>query len=89
MQTEMLLKVVNKWKAENLEIASPYSKRHIQSAFAKIGKSISKDIIEIYTTFGGLADEMMDSNLLSFWTLDQLVYENSSRKSDFVLFGDF
>jgi hypothetical protein len=89
MNQETLQKIVEKWKDENLELVSPYSVEQVQKNFDKIGKLVSKDILQIYTTFGGIADENIDSNLLSFWTLEQLVVENSSRKSDFILFGDF
>lgn len=89
MKKEILQKVIEKWKMESLEIISPYSEKQIQNSFDKIGELVSRDVLQIYTTFGGLADEVMDSNLLSFWTLDQLVSENLLHKSGFVLFGDF
>lgn len=89
MLKETLRKISEKWKKENLKTVSPYSKEQIQDTFDKIGKLVSKDIFQIYTTFGGLADGEMDSNLLSFWNLNQLVAENSSLKSNLTLFGDF
>lgn len=89
MNQKILQKIVEKWKDENLEVVSPYSAKQVQNNFDKIGKSVSKDVFQVYTTFGGIADENMDSNLLSFWTLEQLVVENSSHKSDVILFGDF
>ena len=89
MQKEILQKIVEKWKNDNLEISLPYTKNQVLKSFAKIGKQVSNDILEVYTTFGGLADDGIDSNLMSFWTLDQLESENLSRKSEFTFFGDF
>ncbi|MEO6588158.1 MAG: hypothetical protein ABIP06_02420 [Pyrinomonadaceae bacterium] len=86
---EILQKIVEKWKGENLEIISAYSEKQVRGEFDKIGELISKDVLQVYKTIGGIADQDMDSNLLSFWTLEQIVAENSSHKSDFVLFGDF
>ncbi len=89
MNREILQKVIEKWKGENLEIISPYSEKQIQNSFDKIGKSVSKDVLQVYMTCGGLADGKMDSNLLSFWGLEQAVTENLEFKTDFTLFGDF
>ncbi len=86
---EILRKVSEKWKRENLDIVPPYSKEQIQNSFDKIGKLVSRDIFQVYTTFGGLTDCQIDSNLLSFWSLEQLVAENSECKSEFTAFGDF
>lgn len=89
MHKEILQKISEKWKKENLEIVSPYSEEKIQNSFDKIGKLVSKDIFQVYTTFGGMSEGEMDSNLLSFWNPDQLVVENSRLKSNLILFGDF
>lgn len=89
MNKEILQKISEKWKKENLELVSPYSEEHIQNSFDKIGKLVSKDIFQVYTTFGGMSEGEIDCNLLSFWNLNQLVVENTSLKSDLALFGDF
>jgi len=89
MNIEIFQKIVQKWKGENLGILSPYSEKQIQNSFDKIGKSVSKDIFQVYLNVGGLADGKMDSNLLSFWSLEQIVAENLKYKTDFTLFGDF
>jgi hypothetical protein len=89
MQNEILEKVIGKWKKEELEIVTPYSEAQVRDAFDKIGKSITKDIIQIYTSVGAVSNEDTDSNLLCFWDLDYLVKENLTYKSNFALFGDF
>lgn len=88
MQNEILEKVIEKWKKEELETVQPYSKTQVREAFDKIGKSVSKDVIQIYTFIGSMNDNM-DLNLLCFWNLDKLVTENLNHKSGFTLFGDF
>lgn len=88
MQNEILEKVIQKWKNEELDIFPPYSETQVREAFDKIGKSVSKDVIQIYTFIGSMNDNM-DLNLLCFWNLDNLVTENLNHKSDFTLFGDF
>ena len=89
MNKEILQKISEKWKKENLELVPCYSEEQIQNSFDKIGRLVSKDILQVYTTFGGMSEGEMDSNLLSFWNLDQFVGENKSLKSDLALFGDF
>ena len=83
-------KIFEKWQAEGLQVVSPYSEEQIKNSFDKIGKSVSADVLRVYTSFGGIDwNQPMDSNLLSFWTLDQIVAENSARRSELVFFGDF
>lgn len=88
MQNEILENVIQKWKNEELEVVQPYSETQVREAFDKIGKSVSKDIIQIYTSIGSMNDTM-DLNLLCFWNLGNLVTENLNHKSKFTLFGDF
>lgn len=89
MLEEILSKVIEKLKTEKIQIASPFSEEYILSSFEKIDKSVSKDIIKLYTTIGGYVDENMDNNLFSLWTLKQLITENSKYRSNFTLFGDY
>ena len=89
MQNEILEKVIEKWKKEELKIVQSYSETQVRDAFNKIGKSVSKDIIQIYTSIGAIDNNDTDSNLLCFWDLDYLINENLTYKSDFALFGDF
>lgn len=88
MQNALLEKVIEKWKKEELKIVQPYSETQVREAFDKIGKLVSKDVMQIYTSIGSMNDNM-DLNLLCFWNLDNLVTENLNHKSEFTLFGDF
>ena len=80
MLTKVIENVLDKWKSEGLELALPNSEKEITRIFAKIGKKISKDIIQLYSTIGGNSNGRMDNNLLSFWTLEDLIEENSKQK---------
>ncbi len=51
MLAQLLLKIVQKWKSESVEIISPYSEEQIKNSFDKIGKPVSKDILQVYTIF--------------------------------------
>lgn len=89
MLNEKLVKVVQQWKKEGLEISPPSSEQQIIDCFQKIKKPISKDVLEFYIFTGGVSEGEMDSELFSFWTLKEIIEENLRLKSEVALFADF
>ena len=95
MLKEKLAKVINRWHKENLGLVSPYSERRILDSFAAVGNLISNDVFELYNVVGGMSDGEIDLTLLSFWSLEQVIKENSLKseytllESEYTLFADF
>lgn len=89
MLNEKLVKVVEHWKKEGLEISLPNSEQEIIDCFQKIKKPISEDVLEFYMFTGGTSEGRMDLELFSFWTLEEIIKENSSLKSELALFADY
>lgn len=92
MLKSKLKQVVDGWKKEHLELAVSCSEKTVIDAFVRIGRLISKDIIELYSYVGGMADGSSDSKLFSLWTLDEVMKENSPSKSlnsEYTYFGDW
>ena len=89
MLNEKLVKVVEQWKKEGLEISPPSSEQQIIDCFQKIKKPISEDVLEFYIFTGGTSEGRMDLELFSFWTLEEIIKENLRLKSEMALFADF
>lgn len=82
-----LQKVNELWKKEGLSLAKPLLPTQLTRAFEKFNIPISKDVIEVYSTLGGMED--CESELFfSFWSIDQILEENEPN-SEFIAFADF
>jgi hypothetical protein len=85
---ETLQKVNDLWKKEGLSLAKPFLPAQLTGTFGKLGVRLSKDVIEVYSTLGGMTDGEMDSECLSFWAIERILKENAP-KSEFIYFADF
>lgn len=88
MLKEKLAKAIKRWQKENLGISPPNSEQQVIDCFLTIERLISKDILELYTYFGGMTDGDMSTRLLSVWTLETIIKENLA-SSELTYFADF
>lgn len=88
MLKENLIKVKEKWRQECVKVAEPLSKYEITKKFSDYGFIISQDVVEVFSTIGGFSEEGMDSECLSFWTVEKILNENE-QNSERVYFADF
>ncbi|HXG83146.1 MAG TPA: hypothetical protein VNI84_03875 [Pyrinomonadaceae bacterium] len=88
MLKEKLSKAINRWQEENIKLSPPETEQEIIDCFLAIESLISKDILEFYSAFGGMVDDVMDNSLLSIWTLEKIKQENST-VSELTYFADF
>ncbi len=88
MLKEKLAKDIKRWQEENIRLSPPNSEQQVIDCFLVIESLISKDILEFYTNFGGMIDYDMDESLLSVWTLETIMKENSV-SSELTCFADF
>ena len=85
---EILIKVNKKWQDECLKLAEPLSEEDVIEKFANHGILLSLDVVEVYSTIGGMDENDSDSELLTFWTVEKILRENDSN-TDKVYFADF
>lgn len=88
MLIENVKKVERIWKSEGLNIAEPLSKNAVIESFAELNKRLSKDVIEVYSNLGGMADDDVDSICFTFWTVKKIIAENEL-SNELTFFADF
>lgn len=88
MFQENLEKVREKWELEGLNLAEPLSESDVIDSFTSLGISISKDVVEVYSNLNGFDENGMDSECLSFWTIEKILRENEAN-SEYIYFADF
>lgn len=88
MLKENLKKVKEKWELEGLNLAKPLSENDVISFFANLRVAISNDMVEVFSNLNGFDDNDMDSECLSFWTVERKLQENEPN-SEYVYFADF
>jgi len=86
--SENLIKVNQKWRDEELKLALPVLEEEIIEAFTKLGISLARDAVEVYSTLGGFAEDDLDSECLTFWTVEKILRENDFN-AEKVYFADF
>ncbi len=88
MLQKNLEKVKEHWKLEHLKLAEPLSENEIITIFAKLGILLSSDVIKVYSNLNGFNENDMDSEQLTFWTIEKIQRENETN-SEYVYFADF
>ncbi len=69
-------------------MAEPLLRTEVIDKFANSGLILSADVAEVYSTIGGMDENDSDSELLTFWTVEKILFENSF-KDEKVYFADF
>ncbi len=85
---DTLKKVTEFWKQECVNLAKPLLEAEIIKGFAKLDILLSDDVIEVYSNINGFSENDMDSECLSFWTIEKIWGENQLN-SEYVYFADF
>ncbi len=88
MLQKNLQQAVNKWKNEGLRLQKPLSAIEVKAALAKSGISAAKEVIEMYAIFNGFAEDGLDSECMTFWTVEKVSAEYQ-KESQYVVFADF
>jgi hypothetical protein len=88
MLQNALQKVIDKWKKEELKLEKPLSITELNAACANSGILPAKEIIEVYSNFNGFAEDDLDSECMTFWTIKKMLSEYQ-KESQYVVFADF
>ena len=79
--------LIRRWKKEGITLLPPESPQAIADAFARVGSSATRDVLEFYSEFGGM--EPMDDGFLKIWSLSEIVADNSEHSEFGPLFADY
>lgn len=77
------------WQVEPVSLLAPQDIAEVRRALAELGKLATEDMVELYSTTGGMAEGEMDSNCFSLWPLERVLREHRMAKSADVQFADF
>jgi len=86
--SDNLIKVNRRWRDEGLELTASRLEEEVIEAFANLGILLARDAVEVYSTIGGFAEDDMDSECLTFWTVERILRENDFNAED-IYFADF
>jgi hypothetical protein len=85
---ENVKKVEQLWKKQGLNSAKPLSEIDLIKSFSILASALSKDVIDVYSNLGGMADDDIDAICFTFWTVEKILAENKPN-SQLTFFADF
>ncbi|HEY0656938.1 MAG TPA: hypothetical protein VGD05_00610 [Pyrinomonadaceae bacterium] len=88
MLVENVKKVEQLWKKQGLNSAKPLSEIDLIKSFSILASALSKDVIDVYSNLGGMADDDIDAICFTFWTVEKILAENKPN-SQLTFFADF
>lgn len=89
---EILEKVKQYWSSENIALAPLPEQAELEVQLRALGVQPTREIQRVFFALNGFADHDMDSECLTFWSLQRMIDENSryGRKGrSYVHFADF
>jgi hypothetical protein len=81
--------VIDKWRREGTKFLPPMTETEVVSRLGRLGRHISRDVIQLYCATGGMADGEMDSASMWLWPLARVVAENADAGGRLLYFADF
>jgi hypothetical protein len=80
---------IEKWRRDGITLSPPVGEYEVRCTWDGFGKQAAEDVIRLYSTVGGFAnDEMDDEFHLSLWRWDVLREQNTQREGEGVMFCD-
>jgi|ERR1043165_1695992 hypothetical protein len=77
------------WQQSGLTLLPPNSEAAVHAALNATGRKYSRDVVALYCTTGGMANDQSDSRCWSLWSLDRILAENLRYQRPDLLFADF
>jgi hypothetical protein len=77
------------WQQSGLTLLPPNTEAEVYAALSATGRKYSRDVVALYCTTGGMADDQSDNRCWSLWPLDRIVAENLRYQRPYLLFADF
>jgi hypothetical protein len=77
------------WQQSGLTLLPPNSEAAVYAALNATGRKYSRDVVALYRTTGGMANDQLDNRGWSLWSLDRIVAENLRYQLPYLLFADF
>lgn len=83
----MDIRIIDDWKAEGIAVNGPAGNTEISACEATLSFSFPDDFKFFYSLCNGFTEWAMDSRMLSLWSLEKMISENS--EDDFIAFADY
>ncbi len=81
--------VIDRWRKDGINLLPPVDAAQAAAALDQTGRKYSRDVISLYCATGGMKDSDWDNYCVSFWSLNEVVAENSGYSRPHILFADF
>ena len=92
MLDETLERVKQHWISEGLALGPTPDRAQLCARFIDLGIKPASEVLQVFTTLGGFANDDLDSECLTFWTIEKILTENSAvyaKDRPYVHFADF
>ena len=84
-----MLKVVEQWRREGVELLPACEENEVIQKLGSLDHMLSRDVVDLYCTTGGMADGEMDEKGWSLWPLERVVEEHRLFPLPTLAFADF
>jgi hypothetical protein len=81
-------RVIEQWRREGVELLPAGEEAEVIQKLGSLDQMLSRDVVDLYCTTGGMADGGMDEKCWSLWPLERVVEENSLRPLSTLVFAD-
>ena len=89
MLSELVQKALVQWRGEGIKLLPPLNAQSVISMLSLTRQPISKDVVELYCTAGGMMSGESDKYCWSLWPLESVIKNNATYTKPYVLFADF
>lgn len=80
---------VDRWLGQGISLSPPVGEAEVREAWGRLGLHLSRDVLLLYTTVGGFAEDCWDEDFWwSLWPWDYLLEQNFGDRSQGVRFCD-
>ncbi|WP_027468236.1 SMI1/KNR4 family protein [Deefgea rivuli] len=79
--------MLERWRSENVILLLAEQEETVRQVFSALGMNATQDVIDLYTTLGGMA--AMDNEYWRLWSLAEIQEENPQPSSKGILFADY
>jgi hypothetical protein len=92
MLLETLDRVKRRWLSEQIILAAPPHGGELEERLRNLGVEPTDEIRNVFLVLTGFAEEDLDSECFTFWTLDRIAREHSRgwiKDKTYIHFADF
>jgi hypothetical protein len=81
--------LIQRWNAEGVRLLPPELPAEVEATFERLGFMAPRDVVEMFSIFGGMAEGDVDNELLHVCGLREMESENTLRSEFGPIFADY